>query len=74
MYIVYNRFFTTGWFISGFCRLLSGWPAGSAAKRVYKPLLAYVIFFLLHFTFNLMTVLNNDSFFRGSVRVSRVRV
>jgi len=78
IHILYNQFFTTGWF-SGFCRLLSGWPAGSAVKRAslrgewpgLEP--SYVILFLLHLTFSTLLQFLK-SFFRGSVRAIMVTV
>ena len=61
VHILYHR----TWFVSGFCSLFTGWPAGSAVKRAclrgerpaFESRLAWAILFLLHLTFNLIIVL-----------------
>jgi len=62
IYILHNRVFTSynRMYVSGFCRLLSGWPAGWAVKHAglrdeWPGFESCVGHFLLRFTFKLIT-------------------
>jgi len=69
IHILYKRM----WFVSGFCSLFSQWPAGSVVIVILCELMAMVRVRVGHFgvTFHFQL---NYRFFRGSFRVSRVRV